>query len=205
MLLVAGVASLVLVACSAEPGVITGEARQSPTGAVTPRSPSTTTTTPATRRRGPTTIVRPRVVVPESAVPESTTVPVEELIDEGDAKSPRDYDDFLLLARRHPAVVVRAVPGLYGDPFEPLRGGVYAAYPERTEPIPGCGRATETTYEQIIEFAAFYCPDGDFLVYDDGEDGVLYSLTRSSARRSSASSWPTSSARDPVALRCAAS
>ena len=54
---------------------------------------------------------------------------------------------------------------------------MYAAYPERTEPIPGCGRATETTYEQIIEFAAFYCPDGDFLVYDDGEDGVLYSLT----------------------------
>ena len=34
----------------------------------------------------------------------------------------------------------------------------------------------ETTYEEITEFAAFYCPDDDFIVYDDGEDGVLFSL-----------------------------
>ena len=67
-------------------------------------------------------------------------------------------------------------PAIYDDPLEPLRGGVYAAYPERTDPIPGCGRDRETTYEEITEFAAFYCPDDDFIVYDDGEDGVLFSL-----------------------------
>ena len=174
-------ASLVLVACSAEPGVVTGGARQSPTGALSPSSPSTTdTTTPDDTTPGDTTPgdTTPSTEPPGSSTPDPTTTPVEDLIDEGDAKSARDYDDFLLLAlddiQRWWA---EQFPALYGDPFDPLRGGVYAAYPERTEPIPGCGGAPETTYEQITEFAAFYCPDGDFLVYDDGEDGVLFSLT----------------------------
>jgi predicted metalloprotease len=181
VLLVAGVASLALVACSAEPGVVTGGAQQSPTGALTPGPPSTTgTTTPDETAPGDTTPgdTTPSTEPPGSSAPDPTTTPIEDLINEGDAKPDRDYDDFLLLAIDD---IQRwwseQYPALYGDEFAPLRGGVYAAYPERTDPIPGCGPSTETTYEQITEFAAFYCPDGDFLVYDDGEDGVLFSLT----------------------------
>ena len=67
-------------------------------------------------------------------------------------------------------------PLLYGEPFEPLAGRIYAGYPERTTPIPGCGPENETTYDELTFFAAFYCPDGDFMAYDDGEQGLLYLL-----------------------------
>ena len=53
---------------------------------------------------------------------------------------------------------------------------MYAAYPERTDPIPGCGTGQATTYEEIRQYSAFYCQQGDFMVYDDGEEGVLYGL-----------------------------
>ena len=65
---------------------------------------------------------------------------------------------------------------LHGQPFTPLTGGVYAAYPERTDPIPGCGTASPTPYEEINQYGAFYCQQGDFLVYDDGADGILADL-----------------------------
>jgi predicted metalloprotease len=177
-LLAAGFVALLLVACSAEPGVITGAARQTPSDSVTPGPPTTTpgSTTPGTEP-GSTT---PGSEPPGSSSPTTSpsTVPVEDLINEGDAKPERDYDEFLRLALDD---IQRwwseQYPVLYDGPLEPLRGGIYAAYPERTDPIPGCGRSPETTYEQISEFAAFYCPDGDFLVYDDGDEGILVSLT----------------------------
>jgi predicted metalloprotease len=173
-LLAAGVVSLLLVACSAEPGVITGAARQTPADSVAAGPP---TTAPGTTTPGSTTPVT-EPPGPSSPGPSPSTVPVEDLINEGDAKPEREYDEFLRIALDD---IQRwwseQYPVLYDSPLEPLRGAVYAAYPERTDPIPGCGRDPETTYEQISEFAAFYCPDGDFLVYDDGEDGVLVSLT----------------------------
>jgi predicted metalloprotease len=175
---------LVLVACTADPGVLTSEARQSPTGALTPppatvpdpTTPGGTTPGGTTPDTTPDTEPPASTEAPESSVPDPQ--PIEDILDEGDAKPDREYDDFLRLAlddiqrwwgEQYPAV--------YGEPYEQLRGGVYAAYPDRADPIPGCGQSAETTYEQIHEFAAFYCPDGDFLVYDDGEDGILYSLT----------------------------
>jgi predicted metalloprotease len=68
-------------------------------------------------------------------------------------------------------------PAVYGQAFEPLRGGVYAAYPARTTPIPGCETDVPTPYEDIAQYSAFYCLDGDFMVYDDGESGVLAQLS----------------------------
>ena len=50
------------------------------------------------------------------------------------------------------------------------------AYPERTTPIPGCETDAPTTYEEIAQYSAFYCMDGDFMVYDDGPSGVLAQL-----------------------------
>jgi predicted metalloprotease len=102
---------------------------------------------------------------------------VEELINGGDDKPEREYDEFLNAVLNDVQLWwSEQYPALYGEPFVPLRGGVYAAYPDRSDPIPGCGPDDETTYEQITEFAAFYCPDGDFMVYDDGDDGSLVEL-----------------------------
>ena len=102
---------------------------------------------------------------------------IGDALDLGDAKQPRAYDDLVRAAAgRHPAWWSEQYPALYGESFEPLAGGVYAAYPERTTPIPGCGTSEPTPYEEIARYSAFYCPQGDFMVYDDGEQGVLFGL-----------------------------
>ncbi len=96
----------------------------------------------------------------------------------GSNKPRRAYDDFLL------AVMTdlnqwwtETYPAIYGEPFTPLEGDVYAAYPERPDDIPGCG-SPRTTYGDVQQYVAFYCGVGDFLVYDDGEDGLLAQLAR---------------------------
>jgi hypothetical protein len=66
-------------------------------------------------------------------------------------------------------------PVVYGGTFEPLEGRIIAAYPDRPDDIPGCGEA-RTSYEEVREFAAFYCAVGDFMVYDDADDGLLATL-----------------------------
>ena len=33
-----------------------------------------------------------------------------------------------------------------------------------------------TSYQEVSDYGAFYCPDGDFMAYDDGELGVIYEL-----------------------------
>ncbi len=171
----AGVASLLLVACAADQGVVTDAARQTPSGAATPEPPTTEPPDTGVPDSTPPASSTPDITVPDTGPPAS--IPPEDLIDEGDAKPEREYDDFLVAALGDIELWwSQEFPRLYSEPFRPLRGGVFAAYPERTDPIPGCGGRDETTYEEITQFAAFYCPDGDFMVYDDGEDGVLYRL-----------------------------
>jgi len=94
----------------------------------------------------------------------------------GPDKPPRAYDDFLL------AVITdlelwwsQTYPAVYGEPFVPLEGDIYAAYPGRPDDIPGCG-APRTTYDDVQQYVAFYCGVGDFMVYDDGDDGLLAEL-----------------------------
>ncbi len=96
----------------------------------------------------------------------------------GPDKPARAYDDFLL------AVVTdlelwwtEIYPTIYGESFTPLEGDIYAAYPGRPDDIPGCG-APSTTYDDVQQYVAFYCGVGDFIVYDDGEDGLLAELAR---------------------------
>ncbi len=61
-----------------------------------------------------------------------------------------------------------AFPATYNAPWQPLSGGIFAAYPERQSPIPGCG-TDASSYEEVQAGTAFYCIVGDFMAYDDYE------------------------------------
>ena len=117
----------------------------------------------------------------ESSTPDST-VPVsgpaiDEVIDVGDAKPSRFYDSYLAAALADIQTWwSEQYQILFGDAYTELQGGIYAAYPERTSPIPGCGAGPESTYQEVVDAGAFYCPNGDFMAYDDGENGVIYQL-----------------------------
>ena len=100
---------------------------------------------------------------------DTTPIPVQEgIINFGGNKEPRDYDGYLTAALSDIVAFWQAqFPVAYGNEFTALAGGIYSAYPERTEPIPGCG-TPQTTYLDV-QGNAFYCVDGDFMVYDDAE------------------------------------
>ncbi|MGA9275579.1 hypothetical protein [Ilumatobacter sp.] len=94
----------------------------------------------------------------------------------GAEKPPRPYDEFLLAALTDIDTWLRSeFEPAFGFPFQPLEGQIYAGYPERTDPLPGCGEPV-TSYVDLQQFVAFYCPLGDFMVYDDGPDGLLAQL-----------------------------
>ena len=100
---------------------------------------------------------------------DTTPIPVQDgIIDFGANKEPRDYDGYLTAAFSDiEAFWEEQFPAVYGGAFTPLAGGIYAAYPDRTEPIPGCG-TPQTAYDEVAG-NAFYCLDGDFMAYDDAE------------------------------------
>ncbi len=184
--LVAIVMAALLAACSS-PAVHTLEATQSDGDPATPPgAPTTTESTdptesteaPASTDPSPTEPTEPGD--PTATVPPASTVPgrAEQLLNFGEEKEERPYDEFLVAALNDVEVWwAEQYPIIYGAPFEPLEGGIYAGYPTRSDPLPGCGRDNETEYDELVFFAAFYCPDGDFIAYDDGEDGLLYELT----------------------------
>ena len=149
------------------------------------RAPDKTSPTTAPVVASPTTVPVPTT----SAAPAPTTTaattstsvvppgpPIGEVVDAGDAKPERFYDPYLATALADiQAWWTQEYPRLYGEPFTQLAGGIFAAYPERTTPIPGCG-FPNTSYQEVSDYGAFYCPDGDFMAYDDGELGVIYEL-----------------------------
>ena len=132
-----------------QPGVESTRSRQNDNGKlIQPNSPSDTT--PGT-------------------TPDTTPIPVQQgVINFGANKTPRDYDGYLTAAFSDiEAFWKEQFPSVYGTPFKALSGGIFAAYPERTEPIPGCG-TPQTSYLDV-KGNAFYCVDGDFMAYDDAE------------------------------------
>ncbi|MGH9134486.1 MAG: hypothetical protein ACRDZZ_11150 [Ilumatobacteraceae bacterium] len=117
--------------------------------------------------------------------PDAPTTTVEQVIDDtgniadvvdvGEDKEPRPYDEFVAAALSDVQAFWRATyPAVYGQPYEELEGGIFAAYPNRDD-IPGCGEA-QTSYPDVALFVAFYCALGDFMVYDDGDDSLLGAL-----------------------------
>ncbi len=82
------------------------------------------------------------------------------------------YDGFLTAAFGDiQSFWAEAYPATYGSDFEPLSGGIFAAYPGRTSPIPGCGKDV-STYQDVQMGTAFYCIAGDFMAYDDADGGL---------------------------------
>ena len=118
----------------------------------------------------------PEPTPPPDPQPNSTTPPPNSIelnpsdaqIDFGVNKTPRPYDEFLQASLADIQEYWRETfPQVYGTDYAELSGGIYAAYPERTEPIPGCGDTKTSSYEQVAEGGAFYCEFGDFIAYDD--------------------------------------
>lgn len=83
-----------------------------------------------------------------------------------DGKPSRSYDEFLNDAVASiESFWATEYPKHYGTEYSPLAGGVHAHYPERTAPLPkGCDFAGDYA---DVEDNAFYCDEGDFIVYDD--------------------------------------
>lgn len=113
---------------------------------------------------------------PEPTEPDiELAVAIDEVADVGDDKSDRTYDDFVAASLLDIEEWLDEVyPVIHGDAWTPLGGGVYPAYPGRTD-IPGCGEPA-TDYRDVTFYVAFYCSGGDFMVYDDGDESLLGGL-----------------------------
>ncbi len=171
--LLVGLAVISLVACgTVDQGVTATRSRQSqnegPNG-TTPDGGTTPTggTTPdgGTTPTGDTTA--PGDPDPSDICTRAPIEPVPDgVIDFGDAKTPQCYDGFLVAAFKDiEDFWGEQFPLTYGGDFAPLEGGIFAAYPDRTDPIPGCG-SPQTNFDDV-QGNAFYCIDGDFMAYDD--------------------------------------
>lgn len=114
----------------------------------------------------------PPIVEPELAV----EIPIEEVVDVGDRKKPREHDTFVAVAftdiERWWSEVF---PAVYGGEFVPLSGGIFAGYPGRSDDLPGCGEP-RTDYQDLNLYVAFYCQFDDFMIYDDGDQSLLTQL-----------------------------
>jgi predicted metalloprotease len=160
--------TVALSACAASVDVTTE--RADPISAAVPVIPTTSPNSADPGAGPPPTTVAP--MTPPTGDVDPTA------INFGPNKPRRAYDDFLL------AVVTdlnlwwaQTYPEVYGEAFTPFEGDIYAAYPDRPDDIPGCGEP-RTTYEEVQQYVAFYCSEGDFMVYDDGDDGLLARLAR---------------------------
>jgi predicted metalloprotease len=109
-----------------------------------------------------------------------------ELIDDSDSRIPvGDFDDGFPLdsskpGRSYDRFLIDAIDDIerfwadnyskaYGGEYVELRGGVHPAYPGRDSDLPtGCQFVGN--YEDVRD-NAFYCDEGDFIVYDD--DGLF--------------------------------
>ena len=160
---------LVTAGCTAQqPGVQATRSRQNDvTGTAPTGSGAPTTDQPTDTTAGAPSDTTP-ATTPETS-PATTPIPVEQgIIDFGQNHRDNGYDGFLTAAFKDiESFWAEQFPELYGSAFTPLSGHIYAAYPDRSDPIPGCG--TRVTDYREIEGNAFYCVNGDFMAYDDAE------------------------------------
>jgi predicted metalloprotease len=118
----------------------------------------------------PTSAPRPTTGTPDDTSPDATapvtTAPGSpEVFVPDPRRPPQPYDEALQAAFLDIQVFWRQTfPQLYGKPFPELRGGIWPVYRGRRN-VPGCGEP-QTRYTDI-QGNAFYCPDGDFIAFDD--------------------------------------
>lgn len=179
-------AMLLVAACGSTDVLVTSE-RSDQIRAVTPDDPDRPDDpddpddpVPSTSEPGRNTPIDP--IDPEDSMTDPEIVDIDpttldpNAIDFGDDKPERAYDNFLLASLADIELwLAEEYEPAFGEPFVPLEGSVFAGYPERNDPIPGCGEPT-TSYDELQLFVAFYCPIGDFIVYDDGAGGLLFTL-----------------------------
>lgn len=156
--------AVLLASCaSTDPGVTASRAASGDDRPLITNPPSTDQTDNSTDNStgGSTDSSSPKTI-PDS-------IPVQPgVIDFGANKPPRNYDGFMVaMFKDVEGFWAKDFPTIYDKPFTQLEGGIFAAYPKRTEPIPGCG-TSETTYADV-EMNAFYCSLGDFMAYDDAK------------------------------------
>lgn len=160
-------------------------ATATPTDATVPPVPTASTTPPTTAAdTAPATSEAPVETAPSATTKPVddpaeptlvvhellTSIPIDQVVDVGRSKPARDHDDFVAVAFTDiERWWANELPEVYGIEFEPLAGGIYAGYPERTAPIPGCS-SPSTAYDDLKLYVAFYCNIGDFMAYDDGAD-----------------------------------
>ena len=185
--------SLVIAACGVDSGITTIDAQPTPS---VPGEPTTSATAPGTTGdvEAPDVTASspepPPATSPPPTAPASTLPPIVEpklkadielaaVVDVDEGKPAREYDRFVAVALTDIARWWNEqYPAVYGVPFEPLAGGVYAGYPERESALPGCGTEPTTEYDDLRLFVAFYCEFGDFMVYDDDSVDVLLPLAQ---------------------------
>lgn len=86
-------------------------------------------------------------------------------VDEPD-RPDQDYQDFLIDAIESiESFWSDAYPRVYDGDYPPLSGGVHGHRPDNREPLPS-GCSFDGDYSEVEE-NAFYCSDGDFIVFDD--------------------------------------
>lgn len=119
----------------------------------------------------------PNTVPPDTAVPGTVTPatdgPTTNLtatitIHPGSGKRKRAYDD-TVKAELDDIVSFWAneFPFVFGSPYKVPTKGVFPGYPGRTD-IPDCG-GMPVDYDNVLKGNAFYCPESDFLAYDDDQ------------------------------------
>jgi predicted metalloprotease len=138
-------------------------------------APETTTRgTTATTTKGTSPGTAPRTTpgtvdtgAPATATGSTDTIPAKApTFDFGTGKTPQAYDAKLQVEIDDiQAFWTNEFPKVFGKPYVPLTGKIFAGFPGRTD-IPGCGTKT-AVYEKDIKNNAFYCGNGDFVAYDD--------------------------------------
>ena len=163
-------AAILLAACSTSIDVqAAGPRSPVTTGAVTGPAGTATgtttappaTTTPATT---PPPTPPPSTPPPPTAPPTTPPDPATVFSSSGPRK-PQPYDGPLSAAIVDIQAYWRATfPVIYGAPYSDLQGGVWPVQ-QGARGVPGCGEP-QTRFRDI-EGNAFYCPEGDFMAFDD--------------------------------------
>ncbi|MCU1399463.1 MAG: hypothetical protein JWN62_2572 [Acidimicrobiales bacterium] len=139
---------------------------------VAPTAPDSTppTAPPISAASVPDTVVSP-TAAPSSAPAE--TVPTTNLtatisFNAGSGKASRPYDD-IVRAELDDIVSFWAneFPVVSGSAYRVPANGVFPGYPGRSD-IPNCG-PSPVDYATMLKGNAFYCPQGDYLAYDDDQ------------------------------------
>jgi len=125
-----------------------------------------------TRPVGPTSTAPGSTAPPSSIARPGTTVPVATtaagspaVFSGAEDRQAQPYDEALSAAIVDlQAYWTATFPAVYGSDYTDLQGGIWPVQPGARS-VPGCGEPR--TRFRDIEGNAFYCPDGDFMAFDD--------------------------------------